>query len=207
MKIERRMLLIPAVCEARADGVAPKIAGRAAVFYDGSRETQYELYPGMFERIMPGAFDRALAEDDVLGLFNHDMNLVLGRVKAGTMRLSVDAAGLNYDIDPADTTVARDVREHIRRKDVAGSSFTFAVTDQDFILESGYRVRRVKGVRLMDVGPVSNAAYKATTASSRHADVSPEEVAQIMEQAKAAEASIHSRMEYFRQRLRLASVT
>ena len=39
----------------------------------------------IMERIMPGAFDRALEEDnDVLGLFNHDQNQLLGRRSIGT---------------------------------------------------------------------------------------------------------------------------
>src|ERR1700728_2523684 len=86
----------------RSDGTS-EICGYGAVFYDGTPDTEYPMWPGAVERIMPGAFDRALREDDVRGLFNHDPNLLLGRTASGTMRLRVDDVGLWYSIDPAMT--------------------------------------------------------------------------------------------------------
>jgi len=157
----------------RAEGPT-RIAGYAAVYYDGTRETEYELWPGVVERIMPGAFDRALAEDDVRGLFNHDRNSLLGRVSAQTMNLASDAVGLRYDIEAGKTTVAADVVEHIRRGDLQGSSFSFNVTDQKWLeekTEEGHtiEVRQILGVELFDVGPVTFPAYESTTTGLRSA--------------------------------------
>src|SRR5437868_1609934 len=91
----------------------PVVFGHAAVFYDPTNEgTQYELYPGpdrTVERISPGAFDGALErKDDAAALINHDANLLIGRVSAGTLKLSVDKTGLYYEAFPSATTIAAD---------------------------------------------------------------------------------------------------
>lgn len=146
------------------DGDKPIITGYGAVFYDGSEGTQYRFF-GFLERIMPGAFDRAVKDDDVRGLFNHDPNEVLGRTKAGTMRLSVDSHGLRYEIDPPAS--AGKVIEAIRRRDVTGSSFGFEVLGEEFRKEDGETIREITEVRLFDTGPVTYPAYTGTEAEAR----------------------------------------
>ncbi len=74
--------------EKRADG-KQMVRGYAAVFYDESSPegTEYWLYSDIVERIAPNAFDRAVKErHDARGLFNHDMNLLLGRLSSGNLR-------------------------------------------------------------------------------------------------------------------------
>lgn len=44
----------------------------------------YELWPGATESIAPGAFDDSVS-DDVRALYNHNIDIVLGRTSAGTM--------------------------------------------------------------------------------------------------------------------------
>lgn len=155
--------------ETRAEDGVSIISGYSAVFYrEGDADTEYELWDGMKERIMHGAFDEALAEgQDVMGLFNHDMSLILGRTSAGTMKLSVDKIGLRYDIEAADTTIANDVRTHIERGDINGSSFAFIPTDERWISSDEVEIREIHNVRLFDSGPVSLPAYKGTTTSVR----------------------------------------
>ncbi|HEX4612079.1 MAG TPA: HK97 family phage prohead protease [Urbifossiella sp.] len=154
--------------QARADGKPSTITGYAAVFYDPSDPgTEYRLYDDLVERIMPGAFDRALREDDVRGLFNHDDNLILGRTAAGTMRLSVDRRGLKYEIDPPDTTTARDLLESLRRGDVSGSSFAFKPKDTSTRIVDGTYILERNAVYLFDVGPVCFPAYTGTEAGVR----------------------------------------
>jgi HK97 family phage prohead protease len=122
MKLERRALTAP--LEVRADGKS--IAGYAAVF---NSETDIG---GMFrEKIAPGAFAPSL-NADVRALWNHDTNHVLGRTKAGTLRLSEDAHGLAVEIDLPDTQAARDLRENMRLGNVDGMSFGFRVTKQEW---------------------------------------------------------------------------
>jgi HK97 family phage prohead protease len=156
--------------ERRADE-SPSIFGYAAVFYDGTPETEYELWTNVRERIMPGAFDRAIGEgDDVRGLFNHDANNLLGRSTAETLALRADDTGLRYDIQPPDTQIGRDVVTMIERGDLTGSSFAFIVTDEDWRKEDKQEIREIRGVQLFDVGPVTYPAYEATTTNLRDSD-------------------------------------
>jgi len=152
----------------RAEDMGPiKINGLAGVIYNGTPDTQFELWPGGVERIMQSAFDRAVLEDDVRALFNHDPNKILGRTSAGTLRLSVSGKGLEYDIDAPNTAETKALVEAIERRDVTGSSFSFSVTDERWRKEASIEIREILGVELYDVGPVTFPAYEATTATLR----------------------------------------
>ena len=147
------------------DGQEDRIVGYGAVFYDGTPGTEFQLSEDVYERIAPGAFDNVIKEGhDVLGLFNHNRDYLLGRTGNGTMRLSVDGTGLRYDIEPGDTTIARDVKKMLKRGDVHGSSFAFIVDDERFIRDGKKRIREVRSVRVRDVGPVTEPAYKGSSA-------------------------------------------
>ena len=186
MDIERRFNEgLTVECRAH-EGETRAMSGYAAVFYNAEeRGTEYGLGEGAVERIMPGAFQRAISEqDDVRALFNHDSNQVLGRSKSGTLRLSVDARGLRYEVDAPDTSLARDLATSIERGDITGSSFAFRVTDSEWVHEDGVDVRLVQGVELFDVGPVTYPAYEATAASVR-SEAAKFELEQAREQRQA----------------------
>ena len=165
----------------RRDDSPPKIIGRAAVFYDGTPETEYTLCdatmdgerivcPALVERISPKAFNKALNDKhDVRALFNHDPNMVLGRTSSRTLTITKTLRGLDYEVEPGKTTVANDVQEHISRGDVTGSSFSFSVRDQKFYCDEvrGVDVREILSVDLHDVGPVTFPAYSATSTGVR----------------------------------------
>mgnify|MGYP003149286269 CR=1 FL=1 len=162
----------------RADGDSKTISGYGAVFYNADDlGTQYQLWRDVYERIVPGAFDRAIAEDDVRSLFNHDANIVLGRNVAGTLALSVDAVGLRYEITPPDTQLVRDqVMSPIERGDVSGSSFMFVPRKVAWIEEtredgSSIDIREVQEVELWEVGPVVFPAYESATSGLRETDL------------------------------------
>ena len=156
----------------REDGTS--IRGYAAVFYDGSDDgTEYQLGDNLFERIAPGAFDRALSEsDDVRALFNHDPNYILGRSSAGSLRLSVDDRGLLYeiDLDMSDPDSTRVLRK-VERGDVSGSSFAFTIDDQEIVQDEGRNIREIRSVSLYDVGPVTFPAYESASSGVRMEDV------------------------------------
>lgn len=154
--------------ETRADG-KPVIVGYGAVFHRADDPgTQYELWRDTIERVSPKAFDQAMKrKDDTRALFNHDMNHVLGRTTAGTMRLSVDATGLRYEIDPPDTETGRSVVESIKRGDVSGSSFSFSVDKESWEARDGKQIRTIESVTLFDVGPVTFPAYASASTSVR----------------------------------------
>lgn len=176
-----------------------KIEGYASVFYNGQVGTEYDIYGDgyLFERIMPGAFDRAIREDDVRALENHDVNRVLGRSKAGTLRLSVDATGLRYEIDAPNTSVARDLMENLALGNIDGSSFSFIVTDSNPVRkENGRRILEITGVRLFDVGPVTFPAYTAASSGVRSGGVYDEKLRKDIEAAerKAFQESVERRL-------------
>ena len=149
MDIERRFFK----SELRAEDSKP-VAGYGSVF-----NAQSEDLGGFREIIAPGAFDGRL-DDDVRALFNHDPNLILGRTKSGTLKLSVDDEGLRYDVDFPNTTLANDLRTSIQRGDVDQSSFAFTVDEDDFEERDGVIIRTIHKVkRLFDVSPVTYPAY------------------------------------------------
>ena len=162
-----------------SDGKPSKIAGYAAVYYNPSDPgTEYELASfgnvRLVERLMPGCFDRAIREDDVRALFNHNASAVLGRMRSGTLRLFTDNKGLRYEIDAPDTTYARDLLESLKRGDVTGSSFAFeylttGTVDQKLPDGSETEIIEVREVRLYDVGPVTFPAYASSSAEARAA--------------------------------------
>lgn len=166
-EIEVRSLpLAPELRVAREAGKAPKIIGYAAV-----HEKLSENLGGFREKIARGAFDKALEKSDVRALINHDANLLMGRQSAGTLRLSTDDDGLQMEIEPPDTEMARHYLRAIERGDMTGSSFSFTVDDdgddwdED---EDGRVIRTVRSIRdLFDVGPVTFPAYLDTTVASR----------------------------------------
>ena len=168
MSIERRFT---AACELRnADDDQKTITGYAAVYHRADDDgTEYSLGAGIVEHIMPGAFDDAIGRDDVRALFNHDPDHVLGRNKAGTLRLTADARGLRYEVDMPDTQLARDLRESIRRGDISGSSFAFTIPDggQEWREDGDRVIREIRAVTLHDVGPVTYPAYESSTTHAR----------------------------------------
>lgn len=166
----------PLEVKCRADAETRLIAGYAAVFYDGSPGTQFELWPGgVIERIERGAFDKVLRSRslDVVAVFHHEMNsagAILGRTRNDTLKLSVDERGLKYEVTPPDTTAANDLIKLIQRGDVFGSSLGFlpAPKGERLSIEKGRQVISVREVGyIRDVGPTPAPAYKGTTAQVR----------------------------------------
>lgn len=153
--------------EHREEGGKRTISGYGSLFYDGTEGTEYAYYD-IRERVMPGAYDRALREDDTRSFFNHDDNKILGRTSAGTLRLSLDARGLRYEIDVPNTSAGNDTWESVSRGDVSGASIMFRAVSTWEEQPDGTWVRNVTEVSpLYEVGPVVFPAFVNTTASAR----------------------------------------
>jgi HK97 family phage prohead protease len=204
MEIERRDFAFEEenelIVESRADGRAA-IIGYAAVYNRLSLDLG-----GFREEILPGAFDKILSrqrgKSDVVALFNHDSNIVLGRSSSGTLELSSDDKGLRYVVTPP---VSRaDVLELIQRRDVRGSSFAFTVESKNESFrtgEDGKAIRQIREVSgLYDVGPVLVPAYPATSASvamrsyeawlaSQEKPAEPQAVAAVVKRSLARDAA------------------
>lgn len=167
-EIERRTVVSDAEIEYREvenGEKQPVIVGYAAVFNSESRNLG-----GFIETVHPTAFDEVLSTNpDVLGVFNHDKNMLLGRTANGRLRLSTDPYGLRYEITPnPNTSVGRDVIEWVKDRTVVGSSFAFAVRkvggDSWNTGADGIRRREIRSVSLLDdVGPVTRPAYESSS--------------------------------------------
>jgi len=161
------------------------IVGYGAVFYDPSdKGTEYQIGKNTYERIMPGAFDKTLQEDDAVCCFNHDLNFPLGRLSTGTLRLSVDDVGLRYETDAPENPTRSDlILDPIRRGTVQGSSFMFSPTDTrvDSELRDGRNVDILKilSVKLFEVGPVTFPAYKSANTGMKGVNGLREDAAKI----------------------------
>lgn len=145
------------------------ISGYGAVFHSDDPGTEFSLWADTVEWIERSAFDRVISEkQDVFGFFNHDHHSILGRTSSGTMRLNVDDVGLHYEIDLPNTQIGKDVSESIKRGDLTGSSIGFMVGSESWHSEGDKVIRRILDVDvLIDTGPVTFPAYKATSAISR----------------------------------------
>lgn len=162
--LDRRTAAGPVEFRAAGDDKGPVLEGYAAVFERWSLDLG-----GFKEKIARGAFDKTVAEADVVALWNHDTRDLLGRIASGTLTLKVDERGLQYVIDPLpDTGTGRDVAELGRRGDIRGSSFGFrTVRDEWHEDEEGNVTRTLLEVALIDVSPVAMPAYPDTDAAVR----------------------------------------
>lgn len=160
---ERRFFTEPVGFEER-DGVKDEniIEGYAAVFNKDSVD-----FGGWHERIAPGAFT-GVTKDDAVALFNHDMNLVLGRNKVN-VTISQDDTGLKYKIKLPDTSLARDLKQLVKEGIIHQSSFAFTVAEQEWKhSEKAPSVRMITKIkRLYDVSPVTSPAYPDATVGAR----------------------------------------
>ncbi len=167
--------------ELRSEGDTPKvITGYGAVFYnENDPGTEYRLWTDYYEHIMPGAFDRALREDDVRSMFNHDSNQLLGRrafSDKDTLKISVDNIGLRYevDVDMTDPT-HQSLVPKLRAGKVDGASFMFEILGRNWREETRgngndqrtVTILEITDVRLWELGPVVFPAYLSATSEAR----------------------------------------
>lgn len=166
---ERRVGFGKLEIRAKAETEPPTLVGYAAKYDSWSEDLG-----GFKERIQPGAFDKALKEEhDVRALVNHDSNLVLGRTKAGTLRLKADDVGLRMEVDLPDTQAARDLATSVQRGDIDQMSFGFMVGAGGSLwdLEADPVERTITEVdRLLDVSVVTFPAYPQTEVALRALD-------------------------------------
>ena len=157
VSLEQRCATITGL-EIRAKDDKPTIRGHAALFDTPS------VFMGFREQIAPGAFKDSLG-GDIRALWQHDSTRVLGRTKAGTLRVWEDDQGLAFELNPPDTQDGRDAITLIERGDVDQMSFGFNVPsggdtwDED---EDGIPLRTLRRVSLMEISPVTWAAYPQT---------------------------------------------
>jgi HK97 family phage prohead protease len=117
---------------------------------------------GFIERIMPQAVERSLGAD-IRALVDHDTAKILGRTRAGTLRLRKDKTGLRVEIDPdPEISYARDILRSVARGDVSGMSFGFRALEDDWDFDQEIPVRDVLDMEMMEFSIVTFPAYLDT---------------------------------------------
>ena len=162
---ERRFTSVPVEIRAAAQDKLT-IGGYAAKFDRTSRNLG-----GFRELIDARAFNNSRGDGwpGVVARYNHDDNMLLGTTRAGTLRLAVDEVGLEYTVDVPQART--DVYELVSRGDVGQSSFAFIALEDDWNTDdSGFPMRTLVKVRLMDVAPVNTPAYEDTSVGARSID-------------------------------------
>jgi hypothetical protein len=189
MKQERRTFTGTVIARAEGEGMPKVIGGIAAVI-----NSVTDL--GYFEEVIEaGAFDYALGKEyDIRCLFNHEAELILGRTKASTCNVFVNADGnLEYTWVPDyENPTHMSVVRSIMRGDITQSSFAFTIKEQSWTTSEKYgnMGKRVITVieDLYDVSPVTYPAYADTEADARSIAAMRDEEQQI-EEAKRSQAS------------------
>jgi hypothetical protein len=157
--MERRSLATAP--EIRDSGNGKTISGYAAIFNEVA-----DIGGAFREIIAPGAFDKTL-NGDIRALVDHDSGRVIGRSKAGTLRLNEDSKGLAVEIDLPDTTDGRDLAVSLTRGDISGMSFGFRVTHDEWDETGDIPTRTIRSVELFEVSAVAFPAYEGTELALR----------------------------------------
>lgn len=140
--------------------VAPQVRASAIVFDRWSQDLG-----GFVERMMPGS---VTLEADMLALFDHQTQYVIGRQSAGTMSVLRHAAGVDFTAVPPDTQWARDMLVSLKRGDIKGCSYRMQVSDDRwYVRDDGVVARDVLAASVCELTITSMPAYPQTTAAVR----------------------------------------
>lgn len=160
--------------EATDDGKI-RFSGYIAKFDDDSKELRD--HGGKFiERIAHGAFTRAIEQDDIRLLVNHDKTQPLARNsvpagEVGSLTLTEDEVGLRFEAIATDTSFARDLQTNVEAGVIDACSFGFRKpTYKSSRRSDGKMVRELQTCELFDVSIVTYPAYNSTTAMARSLD-------------------------------------
>lgn len=140
---------------------------------ESNKITGYALKFNRWSDVLYGFFRekidaRALDETDmsnVVALFNHDSNKLLGRT-GKNLTLSIDDIGLRFEVELNNTSYAQDLKENIRSGIVSQCSFAFSMDEDGDEWENGDEGIYDRTIRkihtLYDVSPVTTPAYSDT---------------------------------------------
>jgi HK97 family phage prohead protease len=149
------------------------VEGYAIVFNSESRDLG-----GFTEVVKENALDKALERNtDVLALYGHDYQNVLGRQSANTLQLEKDERGIKFTLDLPNTQLGRDVYTLVERGDLKGNSFGFTVEKDSWDKKGDKVIRTIEQVRdLFEISIVSLPAYEASELVKRNFEEFSEDI-------------------------------
>jgi HK97 family phage prohead protease len=153
------------------------VEGYAIVFNSESRDLG-----GFTEVVKENALDKALERNtDVLALYGHDYQNVLGRQSADTLQLEKDERGIKFTLDLPNTQLGRDVYTLVERGDLKGNSFGFTVEKDSWDKKGDKVIRTIEQVRdLFEISIVSLPAYEATELVKRNFEEFAEDITEAI---------------------------
>lgn len=123
------------------------------------------------EVIAEGAFDNAIAKNNIRALYNHNTDHILGTTKNNTLRLRSDSTGLHFEIDLPNTQIGNDLYESVRRGDIEGNSFGFVCINDKLseIEKDGKKIikRTLLECDIYEISPTAFPAYEDTEVDCR----------------------------------------
>lgn len=141
-----------------------RVVGGYVNKFNQQSELMTDYWGDEFIEVMSeSAFNKTLETKSQKALWNHNTDLVLGSVAAGTLNLFTDGVGLRCEITLPNTTWGNDAYESIQRGDVDGMSFGFRCVE-DMWSKTEYEGREIYKrtileVELFEVSPCVFPAY------------------------------------------------
>lgn len=135
-------------------------------------EQETELWPGCYEKIARGAADSSIANNDIRAIFNHNTDIVLGRMSAGTVKFKSDERGLYGDILVNENdSQAMDIYARVTRGDITGCSFGFVPIRESYTVDASDNYHwTVEEADIHEVSVCTFPAYPQTEISARKKD-------------------------------------
>jgi HK97 family phage prohead protease len=155
--------LVARELRATGSGKGRKIEGYAATW-----NTQADL--GNFLEVIAAKPFSSLESDEVVMLFNHDDNLILGR-SGVNLELTQDQVGLKFVCTLNDSSVSTDCYANLKSGILKECSFAFTVNPNGeswSTLPDGKMLRTLKDLKLWDCAVVTSPAYQGTSAAARN---------------------------------------
>ena len=148
----------------RAVAVATKpktIYGNAIVYNSQSVDLG-----GYVEVIARGAFDADIATGkNIVCLYEHESNNILGQTSDGTLKLTPDDKGVQFELTLPDTPFGQSVYDKVKAGGLDGMSFGFRSQVVEWDLTKS--VKTVKLGTISEVTLTSQPAYEMTVALTR----------------------------------------
>lgn len=157
------------------------------VFNQKSEKPQKYPDKALKEFIEPGAL-AATDWSNCRAVVQHERRELLGRVRSGTLTLTVDDYGLLAVVNMGNTTRHRDTLELIERGDLSGASFLGDADAWEDRFVDGETVRVITSIEVLrDVSIVDDPAFSGALILKR-SDDSDENDNNMTEEEKAAQA-------------------
>jgi len=149
--------------ESRSDG-SKTLEGYFIVF-----DVETNIYFNYYEKVARESVVESVNNGEIVALFNHETDKVLGSQKAGTLKINIDDKGVYgvISLNEKDTE-ALNVYERVARGDIGGCSFGFTIDEELVdVDEQGNYHSTLKKIDVFEVSIVTFPAYKETDINAR----------------------------------------